>query len=158
MRVREELLKVMKPAGNLHDALHIARLAEGTIHSEELLKLSRHSKVRVHRLMACTTTSPSEKRARVLAMANDIAQTVTSKDLRLEETLTILDPNNHPKGVLHMAKNVITVKRRDITPNVVAPELDPSLHIVSLERNSMIWSRNPIVLFNTLSLNKIVSM
>ena len=45
-----------------------------------------------------------------------------------------------------MAKNVIIVKRRDITPNVVAPELSPSLHIVSLERSSMTWSRNPRVL------------
>ena len=37
-RVREELPKTMKPAGSLHDALQIARLAEGTIHSEELSK------------------------------------------------------------------------------------------------------------------------
>ena len=34
-RVREELLKRMKPANSLHDALLIARLTEGTIHSEE---------------------------------------------------------------------------------------------------------------------------
>ena len=44
-------------------------------------------------------------------MVNDIAQTVASKDLRLEETVTIVDPNTHLKGVLHMAKNVIIVKR-----------------------------------------------
>ena len=37
-RVREELLKMMKPVGSLYDALQIARLAEGTIHSEELSK------------------------------------------------------------------------------------------------------------------------
>ena len=37
-KVREELLKTMKPASFLHDALQIARLAEGTIQSEELLK------------------------------------------------------------------------------------------------------------------------
>ena len=37
-RVREELLKMMKPAGSLYDALQIARLAECTIHSEELSK------------------------------------------------------------------------------------------------------------------------
>ena len=36
--VREELLKTMKPTDSLHDALKITRLAEGTIHSEELLK------------------------------------------------------------------------------------------------------------------------
>ena len=70
-------------------------------------------------------------------MVNDIAQTVASEDLKLEETVTTVDPNTHFKGVLHMAKNFIIVKRRDITPNVVTPELDPSLHIVSLERSSM---------------------
>ena len=90
-------------------------------------------------------------------MVNDTAQTVASKDLRLEETVTVVDPNTHLKDVPHMAKNVIIVKIRDITPNVVAPELDPSLHIVSLERSSMTWSRNPMVLVNTLNLNKIVS-
>ena len=37
-RMREELLKTMRPTDSLHDALKIARLAEGTIHSEELLK------------------------------------------------------------------------------------------------------------------------
>ena len=37
-RVREELLKTMKPADSLHEALKIARLAEGTIYSEELSK------------------------------------------------------------------------------------------------------------------------
>ena len=88
-------------------------------------------------------------------MVNDITQTVASEDLKLEETVTIVDPNTHLEGVLHMAKNVIIVKRRNITPNAVAPELDPSLHIVSLERSSMTWSRNPIVLVNTL--NKTVS-
>ena len=37
-RVREELLKMMKPMDSLHEALKIARLAEGTIYSEELSK------------------------------------------------------------------------------------------------------------------------
>ena len=37
-RVTEELLKMMKPTDSLHDALQITRLAEGTIHSDELLK------------------------------------------------------------------------------------------------------------------------
>ena len=37
-RVREELLKSMKTTDNLQDALQIAHLAEGTIHSEELSK------------------------------------------------------------------------------------------------------------------------
>ena len=92
-----------------------------------------------------------------MVMVNNIAQTVASKDLRLEETVTIVDPNTHLKDVPHMAKNVIIVKRRDITPNIGAPGLDPSLHIVSLERSSMTWSRNPMVLVNTLNLNKIVS-
>ena len=90
-------------------------------------------------------------------MVNDIAQTVASEDLKLEETVTIVDPNTCLKGVPHMAKNVIIAKRRDITPNVVTPELDRSLHIASLERSSMTWSRNPMVLVNTLNLNKTVS-
>ena len=89
-------------------------------------------------------------------MVKDIAQTVASEDLRLEETVTIVDPNTHLKDVPHMAKNVIIVKRRDITPNVT-PELNPSLHIISLERISMTWGRNPMVLVNTLNMNKIVS-
>ena len=37
-RVREELLKTMKPMDSLHDALKITRPAEDTIHSEELSK------------------------------------------------------------------------------------------------------------------------
>ena len=37
-RVQEELLKTMKPTNSLHQALQIARLAEGTMHSEELSK------------------------------------------------------------------------------------------------------------------------
>ena len=35
-RVREDLLKTMKTTDSLHDALQIAHLAEGTMHSEEL--------------------------------------------------------------------------------------------------------------------------
>ena len=54
----------------------------------------------------------SEAKARDLAST----QTVASKDLN---PATIADPSIHLKGVLHMPKNVITVKRRDITPNVV---------------------------------------
>ena len=37
-RVREELLKMMKTTDSLQDALQIAHLAEGTMHSEELSK------------------------------------------------------------------------------------------------------------------------
>ena len=73
----------------------------------------------------------------------------------MEETVTTVGPNTHQEGVLHMAKNVIIVKRRDITPNVVIPGFNPSLYVASLERSSMTWSRNPIVLVNTLNLNKI---
>ena len=36
--IREELLKSMKTTDSLHDALHIAHLAEGTMHTEELSK------------------------------------------------------------------------------------------------------------------------
>ena len=46
-------------------------------------------------------------------MVNDITQTVASEDLRLEEIVTIVDPNTHLKGnKWHMAKNVIIVKKK----------------------------------------------
>ena len=45
-RVREELLKMMKTTDSLQDALQIACLAEGTMHSEELSKLLGHSEER----------------------------------------------------------------------------------------------------------------
>ena len=82
-------------------------------------------------------------------------QTVVNENTK--ETVTSVGPNTHQEGVPCMAKNVITVKRRDITPNVAAPKLKPSLHIVSPERSSMTWSRNLMVLVNTSNLNKIVS-
>ena len=63
-------------------------------------------------------------------MVNNITPTVAGKDLKLEETVTIVGPNSHQKGALHLAKSVITV-RRDITPNVAIPELTPSLHSVN---------------------------
>ena len=37
-RIREELLKSMKTTDSLHDAFHVAHLAEGTMHTEELSK------------------------------------------------------------------------------------------------------------------------
>ena len=46
-----------------------------------------------------------------MVMVNDIAQTVASENLKLEETVTIVDPNTHLEGVLHMAKNDIIVKK-----------------------------------------------
>ena len=91
-------------------------------------------------------------------MVNNITPTVASEDLRLEETVTTVGPNTHPEGVLHMARSVITARQRDITPNVAIPELTPSLHSVSQERNYMIGSRNPMVQVNTLNLSKMVSM
>ena len=48
-------------------------------------------------------------------MVNNIAPKVASEDLRLEETVTIVGPNTHPEGVLHMARSVITA-RKEITP------------------------------------------
>ena len=85
--------------------------------------------------IAYTTTNPSVTKAKERVMVNNITPTVASENLKLEETVTIVGPNTHLKGVLHMAKNVIILKRRDITPNVVAPELNPSLHIISPERS-----------------------
>ena len=91
-------------------------------------------------------------------MVNNITPTVASEDLRLEKTVTTVSPNTHPEGVLHMARSAITVRRKYITPNVAVPELAPSLHSVSQERNYMICSRNPMVLVNTLNLKKMVSI
>ena len=79
-------------------------------------------------------------------IVNNITPTVASEDLRLEEIVTNVGPNTHQEGVLHMARSVITARRRDITPNVAVPELTPSLYSISQERNYMIWSRNPMVL------------
>ena len=81
-------------------------------------------------------------------MVNNIAPTVVGKDLRLEETVTTVGPNTHSEGVLHVARSVITARRKDISPNVAVPELVPSLHSVSQERNYMIWSRNPMFQVN----------
>ena len=88
-------------------------------------------------MIAYITTSPSKTRVRAMVKVSDIAQTVASKDTNLEETVTIVDPNTHLKDALHMAKSVITAKRRDITPIVATPELVPSLHSASQERNYM---------------------
>ena len=104
-------------------------------------------------MTAYTTTSPNVTRVRVKVMVNDITQTVASEDLRLEETVTIVGPNTHQEGVPHMAKNVITVKRRDITPNVVIPGLTPT-HSTDQGRTCMKWNRSPMAILN---LNKIVS-
>ena len=106
-------------------------------------------------MTAYIQTSLNMTRVRVMVMVNDIAQTVVNENTK--DAVIIVGANTHLRGVPHMAKNVIIVKRRDTTPNVVAPELDPSLPIISLERSSMTWSRNPTVLVNTLNLNKIVS-
>ena len=64
-------------------------------------------------------------------MVNNITPTVASEDLRLEETVTIVGANTLLEGVLHMARSVITARRKDISPNVAIPELIPSLHSIS---------------------------
>ena len=78
--------------------------------------------------MAYITTNSSMTKVEERVMVNNI--TVASKDLRLEETVTIVGPNTHPEGVLHMARSVITARKRDITPNVAIPELTSSLHSI----------------------------
>ena len=147
----------MKTTDSLQDALQIACLAEGTMHTEELSKQYLVTVKKDTQIDSTHRNNSKHDKAKERVMVN-IAPTVASEDQKLEETLTIVGLNTHQKGVLHMAKSVITVRRRDITQNVAIPELAPSLHSVSQERNYMIWSRNPMVLVNTLNLNKMVSM
>ena len=101
------------------------------------------------KLMA-STTSPSGTRVRVLAMVNDITQAVVNENT--EETVTTAGLDTHPGDALPVARIAIIARKRDISPNVAIQELIHSLHSVSLERNSMIWSRNPKV--STLNLNR----
>ena len=51
-------------------------------------------------------------KAKERVMVNNITPTVASEDLNLEETVTIVGPNTHQRGVLHMAKSVITIKKK----------------------------------------------
>ena len=97
-----------------------------------------------------STTSPSRTRVRVLAIVNDIAQAVVNENT--EGTVTTAGLDTHPGDALPMARNAITARKRDISLNVAIQELVHSLHSVSLERNSMIWSRNSKV--NTLNFNR----
>ena len=83
-------------------------------------------------------------------MVNDITKAVVNENT--EGTVATADLNTHPGDALPMAMNAITARKRDISPNVAIQELIHSLHSVSLDRNSMIWSRNPKV--NTLNLNR----
>ena len=89
-------------------------------------------------MIAYITTNPSMTKVKERVVVNNITPTVASKDLRLEKTVTTVGPNTHLEGVLHMARSVITARKRDITPNIAIPELIPSLHSVSQERNYMI--------------------
>ena len=82
-------------------------------------------------------------------MVNDIAQAVVNKNT--EENVATVGLDTHPGDALPMARNAITARKRDISPNVAVQELIHSLHRVSLERNSMICSRNPKV--STYNLN-----
>ena len=69
-------------------------------------------------------------------MVNDIAQAVVNENT--EGTVTTAGLDTHPGDALPMARNAITARKRDISPNVAIQELVHSLHSVSLERNSMI--------------------
>ena len=157
-RVREELLKSMKTTDSLHDALHIACLAEGIMHTEELSKQYLDTVKKDTLIDSIHHNKPKYDKSQGKGHGQQHRSTVASVDLGLEETVTIVGPNTLLEGVRHMARSVITARRKDITPNVAIPELTPNLHIVSQERNYMIWSRNPMVLVNTLNLNKMVSM
>ena len=126
--VREELLKMMKPAGSLYDALQITRLAEGTIHSDELSKQYLNTVKKDTQIDSLHHNKSKHDKSKGKGNGNG-RQHCSVVNGNTKETVIIVGPNTHLKGVLHMAKNVITVKRRNIIPNVVTPELKPSLHI-----------------------------
>ena len=125
----------MKPTESLHQALKITRLAEGFIQSEELSKQYLDT-VKKDTQINGISKSPSSTRVRVLEMVNNITQAVVNKNT--EGTVTTVGLNTHPGDALPMARNAITARKRDISPNVAVQELVHSLHSISLERNSMI--------------------
>ena len=101
-----------------------------------------------------TTTSPNKTRVRVMVMVNDIAQTVASKDLRLEGTVTIVGLNTHHRYAQHGRKNVTSVRRNGIFPNAATQGLASS-HSTGQGRRGTMWSRSPTAI---LSLSKTLSM
>ena len=68
-----------------------------------------------------STTSPSGTRVRVLAMVNDITQAVVNKNT--EGTVANAGLDTHPGDALPMARNAITARKRDISPNVAIQEI-----------------------------------
>ena len=74
-------------------------------------------------------------------MVNYITQAVVNKNT--EGTVTTAGLDTHPGDALPMARNAITARKRDISPNVAIQEPIHRLHSVSLERNSMICSGTP---------------
>ena len=133
----------MKTIDSLQDALQITCLAEGTMHTEELSKQYLDTVKKDTQIDNIHHNKPKHDKVKERVVVNKITPTVAREDLRLEETVTTVGLNTHPETVLHMARSVITAKRKDITPNAVVPELAPSLHSISQERNYMIWSRTP---------------
>ena len=116
----------MKTTDGLKDALQIAYLAEGTMHTEELSKQYLDTIKRTLKLMA-STTSPNGTRVRVLAMVNDIAQAVVSENTK--GTVAIVGLNTHPRDAQHGRRNVISVRKKGTFQNVAAPGLTRSHNI-----------------------------
>ena len=54
-------------------------------------------------------------------MVNNIAQAVVNENT--EGTISTADLDTHPGDALPMARNAITPRKRDISPNVAAQEL-----------------------------------
>ena len=75
-------------------------------------------------------------------MVNDIAQAVINKNTG--GTVATVGLDTHPGDALPMARNAITARKRDISPNVAIQELVHSLsHSISRERNSMSGAGTP---------------
>ena len=156
-RVREELLKSMKTTDSLHDALHIAHLAEGKMHTEELSKQYLDTVKKDTQIDSTHHNKPKHDKSQGKGhgqqhLSNSGKQGPKTKKL---SQLWVQTPT---QKVSCIWQGVFITARGDITPNVAIPELVPSLHSVSQERNYMMWSRNPMVLVNTLNLNRMVSM
>ena len=73
-RVREELLKTVKTTDNLQDALQIAHLAEGTMHSEELSKQYLDTVKKDAQVDSLNQGKGNQFRSRDMVMAVDMAK------------------------------------------------------------------------------------
>ena len=130
--VREELLISMKTMDSLQNALQITRLAEGTMHLEELSKQYLDT---VKKDSQVDSIHKGKQHRKAMDVAEDILVVVSEAqlDLSLEDLVRIVVPNTLAGDVQLIRKHVIIAKRKDISPNFVIPELTLNLHNTSLE-------------------------